>query len=98
MGRHPVDRRPRLAAEHQPGNGGDGSSAAFAQIQGLAFSNSGVLYGATQSLYTINTTTGAMTPVGAGGLGDVRGIEFVNQGPPSVSFVPANGHVSPAAC
>lgn len=80
-------------------NPGTGATAilgnAFAQIQGLAFSNTGVLYGATQSLYTVNTTNGAVTPVGAGGLGDVRGIEFVNQGPPSVSFVPASGQVSP---
>jgi hypothetical protein len=68
---------------------------AFAQIQGLAFSPTGVLYGATQSLYTINTTNGAVTQVGAGGLGDIRGIEFVNQSPPSVTFVPSSGNVSP---
>lgn len=70
-----------------------GSSAA--SIQGLAFSPSGVLYGCNTTLYTINTTTGATTAVGPATLGDVRGIEFTNQLPPSVSFLPANGHVSP---
>jgi hypothetical protein len=66
-----------------------------ASIQALAFSPSGVLYGCNTTLYTVDATTGATTPVGGGGLGDVRGIEFVNQVPPSVSFIPSNGHVSP---
>jgi hypothetical protein len=64
-----------------------------ASIQALAFSSSGVLYGCNQALYTINTATAATAQVGAGALGDIRGIEFAE--PPSVSFVPANGQVVP---
>lgn len=66
-----------------------------ASIQALAFGPNGVLWGANTTLYTISTTTGGVTAVGAGGLGDVRGIEFVNQTPPSVSFVPASAQLSP---
>jgi hypothetical protein len=49
-------------------------------IQALGFSPSGVLYGARDELYTIDTSTGAVTLVapisGVGDFPDVRGIEF----------------------
>jgi len=46
-------------------------------VQSLAFSTSGQLYGARNSLYTIDTTTGIETAIGSGGYNDLRGIEFV---------------------
>jgi hypothetical protein len=66
-------------------------------MQSIAFSPSGALYGARQQLFSISATTGATTPIGAGGYGDVRGIEFMTDPvpPPTVSFIPANGVVAP---
>lgn len=46
----------------------DGSSA----IQSIFFDDAGVLYGIYDELYTIDTTTGARTLVGAGGWSNVR--------------------------
>lgn len=47
-------------------------------VQALAFSGTGVLYGARNSLYTIDTATGTLTLVGAiSGSPDIRGIEFI---------------------
>ena len=73
------------------------SARAPGNIQSLAFSPSGVLYGARDQLYSISTATGATTAVGAGGYGDVRGIEFMTDPvpPATVSFLPGNGVVAP---
>lgn len=51
----------------------DGSSA----IQTLFFGPGGVLYGAKKELYVVDVGTGAITPVGGGGLQDIRGAEYV---------------------
>ena len=50
----------------------DGSSA----IQTLAFGPDGTLYGIHDSLYTIDTETGAIALVGAGGYSSIRGFEW----------------------
>jgi hypothetical protein len=65
-----------------------------AQVQALTFSPSGVLYGGRDTIYTIDTATGAATPIPGpqGLLGDVRGMEFTTA---PVTFVPADGHVAP---
>jgi len=60
------------------------SSAGALDIQALAFSGSGVLYGARDSLYTIDTATGLTSLIGAiSGVGtpDLRGIEFTTAVP-----------------
>ena len=47
-------------------------------IQGMTFGEDGVLYGARDVLYRINTSTGAATQIGAGdGFQDVRGIAVI---------------------
>jgi hypothetical protein len=69
--------------------------SAIISVQALTFSTTGVLYGANTSLYTIDTTTAAFSSAGGGALGDIRGIEFVNQTPQSVSFSPPNTPLSP---
>lgn len=51
-----------------------------ASIQGLAFSPSGVLYGAHSGLFTVDTTTGAISGIG-GSYDDVRGIAFTTAVP-----------------
>jgi hypothetical protein len=68
--------------------GGDSS------IQGIAFDSDGVLYGARQSLYTINLTTGNLTLVGTGGLVDVRGLEFITIPEPSTLLLLGIGAIS----
>ena len=64
------------------------------QVQTLAFSPAGVLYGAASSLYTIDTATGVLTLIGAFAQqnADIRGMEFVTAAPPSpaVSLTPAS--------
>ena len=46
-------------------------------IQCLAVSPAGVLYGGRSSLFTLDVTTGVATLVGTGGYTDLRGMEFV---------------------
>ena len=53
------------------------------EIQGLAFSNSGVLFGSVfeqEKLVTVNQSTGAVTEVGALGFGHVSGLAFDSNG------------------
>ena len=61
-------------------------------IQCLAFSPDGTLYGAQNGLFTIDIATGVPTYVG-GSLSDVRGMDF-NTGP---AFVLRIGNVEPGA-
>jgi PEP-CTERM motif-containing protein len=67
-----------------------GPSPAVPDIQALGFSPAGVLYGARDELYTIDTSTGAVTLVapisGVGGFPDVRGIEFTTAVPEPTSL------------
>lgn len=58
-----------------------GMGGSSGDIQGLAFSPQGILYGARDALYTVNTSTGAITLIGSGGYSDVRGIEFTSAVP-----------------
>lgn len=62
-------------------------------IQTLAFSPGGVLYaGAQPTLYTVDTSTGALTLVGSiAPMNDLRGMEFLSGGPPApgVSLTPS---------
>ncbi|HEY3177512.1 MAG TPA: choice-of-anchor D domain-containing protein [Casimicrobiaceae bacterium] len=64
------------------------------EVNTLAFSGTGALYGAATSLYTVDTTTGALTLVGA--LNPpifVGGMAFVTAAPPAgpiVSLTPPN--------
>lgn len=64
---------PHLAESVDVNGEWDGSS----EIQTLAFSSQGVLYGAHDSLYTIDTATGELTLIGSGDWGEVRGMAFV---------------------
>jgi len=52
-------------------------------IQGLSFAPDGTLFGARESLFKVDVTTGATTVVGSGGYSDVRGIAFLRE--PGVS-------------
>lgn len=58
-----------LATDVNPNQGGTSN------ILGIAFGPDGILYGACNQLYKINTSTGAWTHVG-GGYNDVRGLEL----------------------
>jgi len=55
-------------------------------IQTLAFDGSGNLYGGRDSLYRINPATGSQALVGTGGYSDVRGMEFIRTGAPSLGI------------
>jgi hypothetical protein len=73
----------------------DPSTGNSVDVQCLAVSPAGVLYGARNSLYTIDTVTGAPTLVGAGGYTDLRGIEFV----PGAGCAVFNGNqINPVVC
>ena len=64
-------------------------------IQCLATSPAGVLYGGRNALFTLDTTTGVATLVGSGGFTDLRGMEFV----PAASCSLFNGSgVNPTVC
>ncbi len=64
-------------------------------IQTLATAPSGVLFGGRNSLYTVDTSTGVVTLVGAGGFTDLRGMEFV----PAAGCSQFNGSgVNPLVC
>lgn len=58
------------------------------QVQGMTFSADGTLLGARSSLFKIDISSGVLSPVGAGGYEDVRGIAFSAQAVPEPgSFV-----------
>ncbi len=63
------------ATDVNPAVGGSSS-----EVQTICASGAGVLYGGRDALYTINAATGVTTLVGAGGYGDLRGIEFKSGG------------------
>jgi hypothetical protein len=50
-----------------------------ADIQSIAFSPDGRLFGAREKLYAVDVTNGATTLIGSGGYSDVRGIEFLKE-------------------
>lgn len=52
---------------------------AVADIQTLDFGPGGTLYGARDSLYTIDTATGVASLVGSGGYSDLRGIAVISE-------------------
>jgi hypothetical protein len=57
-----------------------------AQIQSIVFAPNGRLFGAGDTLYAINATTGEFSKIGAGGGPDIRGIEWIVP-EPSVAFL-----------
>ena len=63
-----IDTDTGLATDVNPNQGGT------LNIQGIAFGSDGILYGACNNLYKINTSTGVWTHVG-GGYDDIRGLE-----------------------
>jgi hypothetical protein len=66
-------------------------SGTSAEVQTLAISPGGTLYGANTSLYTVNVTTGALTLVAAMSPAiSIQGMAFVTAGPPApaVSLTP----------
>jgi hypothetical protein len=64
-------------------------------VQTLATSPAGVLFGGRASLFTIDWTTGVATLVGSGGYTDLRGMDFV----PAASCAQFNGGgVNPLVC
>ena len=64
-------------------------------VQTLALSPTGVLYGARSSLFTIDTATGIATLVGTGGYTDLRGIDFR----PGADCILRNGTgINPLVC
>lgn len=64
-------------------------------IQCLAVSPAGVLYGGRNALFTLDPSTGVPTQVGSGGFTDLRGMEFV----PAASCSLFNGSgVNPSVC
>jgi len=50
----------------------DGST----QIQTILFNSDGILYGARDALFKIDSVTGTSTYIGSGGYSDLRGLEF----------------------
>jgi hypothetical protein len=66
-----IDAETGVATDVNPAIGGTGD------IQSIAFSPNGQLFGARQNLYSINTTTGAFTQIGSGNGIDLRGIEYI---------------------
>lgn len=83
-----IDPLTGLATDVNPSM--DGSAD---DIQGLAFASDGTLYGARESLFSVDVTSGTITLVGSGGYSDVRGIEPVPE-PSSVLGVLAFGAIS----
>ena len=70
-----IDPLTAAATDVNPAIGGSGND-----IQTIAFSPGGTLYGGRDNLFTIDLTTGASTLVGGGSGGtfvDVRGMEFL---------------------
>jgi len=61
--------------------------AGGAPIQTLDFSPGGILYGARDELYTIDTATGVTTLIGSGGYSDIRGIAFAVPEPASLALL-----------
>jgi len=69
------------------GSGADVNSLvgeANIDVQSLAFSPEGTLYGVRNSLYLIDPGTGVPIKVGTGGLSDLRGIEFLGKQDPGL--------------
>ena len=78
----PADGKGLLIIDPATGAGADLDSAfgetEGVEIQTLAFSPTGKLYGGKDSLYLIDPATGATTLVGSGNYADIRGFEFLS--------------------
>jgi len=69
-----VDMNTGVATDVDPNTPGSNS------IHGLGFDASGNLFGARDSLFSLDLNTGAATFIGTGGYSDVRGIVFLDGG------------------
>ena len=66
-----IDPSTGAAVDVNSSVGGDGT-----QVQTIAFSPNGGLYGARDSLYAIDVSTGVLSFIGNGPYSDIRGMEF----------------------
>lgn len=85
-----------VATDVNPAVGGTAS-----EVQTICSSPSGQIYGGRDALYTIDAATGVTTLVGAGGYGDLRGIEFIGASGPVLSKIgscPGTVTVSVSGC
>ncbi len=85
-----IDPVTAASIDVNPAVGGSAS-----EVQCLATSPAGVLFGARNSLFAIDAITGIATLVGSGGYTDLRGIDFL----PLASCTLRNGNgINPLAC
>ena len=60
------------------------------EIQSIVFAADGRLFGAGDTLFSINPSTGAFSQIGAGGGPDVRGIEWIVPEPSAIVLIAAS--------
>lgn len=70
-----IDINTGAATDVDPNTPGSGND-----VQGIGFDAAGNLYGARNSLFSINLSTGAVSLIGSGGYNDTRGMEFLGGG------------------
>ncbi len=82
-----IDPQTGAATDVNPAVGG----RAF-DVQTIEFAADGTLFGAVNQLFTIDVTTGALTPIGSGGYSDLRGVAFVPE-PGAIALLAVGGMV-----
>jgi hypothetical protein len=70
-----IDTSTGVGTDVNPSIGGSAND-----VQTLAFSAGGTLYGARDQLFLVDVATGAVSLIGGGGYSDLRGVEFASGG------------------